>query len=133
MIDSNNKKYFVISYLHNIFETTASVIKKSNFIVGFKGINKLNRFIKVQKDKTNFMSKNNVIYKILCLLTATLPTWDKQRDRLQTKIKAYINNIRLEPSRHSVITEHILEFKHSFDWKNTKILDYELVMVITRD
>jgi len=43
----------------------ASVIKKSNFIVGFKGINKLNNFIKVQKDKTNFISKNNVVYKIL--------------------------------------------------------------------
>jgi len=34
--------------------------------------------------------------------------------------------MKLEQSRHSVITEHILEFKHSFNWKNTKILDYEL-------
>jgi len=75
IIDSNNKKYFVVPYLHNISETTVSVIKKSNLIVDFKGINKLNSFIKVQKDKkTNFMSKNDVVYKILCKITATLPT-----------------------------------------------------------
>jgi len=50
--DSNNKKYFIIPYLHNISETTASIIKKSNFIVGFKGINKLNNLLEF---KINFI------------------------------------------------------------------------------
>jgi len=99
------------------------VIKKSNFIVGFKGINKLNNFIKVQKDETNFMSKNNVVYKILCNNCDASYVGQIKR-QVQTRIKEH-NNIRLEPSRHSVITEHILEFNHSFDWKNIKILDYE--------
>jgi len=123
--DSNSKKYFVIPYLHNISETTASVIKKSNFIVGFKRINKLNSFnIKVQKDKTNFMSKNNAVYKILCDNCDASYVGQTKR-QVQTRIKEHINNIRLEPSRYSVITEHILESKHSFDWKNIKILNYE--------
>jgi len=100
------------------------VIKKSNFIVGFKGINKLNNFIKVQKDKTNFMSKNNVVYKILCNNCDASYVGQTKR-QVQTRIKEHTNNIRLEPSRYSVITEHILEFNHSFDWKNIKILDYE--------
>jgi len=45
--------------------------------------------------------------------------------QVKTRIKENINNIKLESLRHSVITEHILEFKHSFDWKNIKILDYK--------
>jgi len=96
------------------------VIKKSNFIVGFK-LNKLNSFIKVQKDKTYFMSKNNVIYKIFCNNCDASYVRQIMR-QVQTRIKEHINNIRLEPSRHSVITEHILEFKHSFNWKNIKMI-----------
>jgi len=36
-----------------------------------------------------------------------------------------MNNVRLEPSKHSVITEHILKFNHSFYWEKVKILDSE--------
>jgi len=50
-----SKKYFVILYIHKISETTTSLINKSEFIVGFKGINKLNNFINVQKDKSNYI------------------------------------------------------------------------------
>jgi len=65
-LDCKSKKYFVIPYIHKILKTITSLINKSEFIVGFKEINKLNNFIKVQKDKTNYMSENNVVYKLLC-------------------------------------------------------------------
>jgi len=68
------------------------------------------------------MSNNNAIYKIFCNNAFYVGQTKRQ---VQTRIKEHTNNIRLEPSRHSVITEHILEFNHSFDWKNIKILDYE--------
>jgi len=84
--DSNNKKYFIIQYLHNIFKMTASVIKKSNFIFGFKGINKFNNFIRIQKDKTNFMLKNNVVYKLLCN-NCDVSMRGKQKDKLKLGLK----------------------------------------------
>jgi len=43
---------------------------------------------------------------------------EQTKRQVKIRIKEHINNIKLEPSRHSIITEHILEFKHSFDWKN---------------
>jgi len=36
-----------------------------------------------------------------------------------------IKNIKAEKSKHSVISEHMLENNHSFDWQNIKILDFE--------
>jgi len=116
-------KNTLLFHTYITFPKRASMIKKSNFIVGFKGIDKLNSFIKVQKNKTNFMSKNNVVYKILCNNDASYVGQTKRQVKI--RIKEHTNNIRLEPSRHSVITEHILEFNRSFDWKNIKILNYE--------
>jgi len=45
--------------------------------------------------------------------------------QLLTRVKEYISNIKLDPTKHSVVSEHILTSNHSFDWKNVKILDYE--------
>jgi len=43
--------------------------------------------------------------------------------QLGTRMNKYKANIKLDPSKHSVISEHILEFDHSFKWNNVKILD----------
>jgi len=43
--------------------------------------------------------------------------------QLKTRIKEHMNNVRLEPSKHSVITEHILKFNHFFYWEKVKNLD----------
>jgi len=45
--------------------------------------------------------------------------------QLKTRVKEHVNNIRLDPSKHSVISEHITNFNHNFDWENVKILDHE--------
>jgi len=36
-----------------------------------------------------------------------------------------MNNVRLKPSKHLVIIEHILKFNHFFYWEKVKILDSE--------
>ena len=45
--------------------------------------------------------------------------------KLNTRIKEHINNIKLDFSKHSVISEHITHCNHSFDWENASILDTE--------
>lgn len=62
----NNNNYFVIPYINNISELVASVIKKSDFMVGYHCLRKLDKVIKAQKDKNNDPSNTNVIYKINC-------------------------------------------------------------------
>jgi len=59
--DSVIKKYFIIPYIRNISEITTSLINKSIFTVGYRGLNKLDRIIKVHKDQTKYQHKNSVI------------------------------------------------------------------------
>jgi len=60
------KHYFVIPYVCGISETVASMFDKSVFTVGFRGMNKLNNIVRVQKDHVEHSHKNNVVYKINC-------------------------------------------------------------------
>jgi len=64
--DSVTKKYFIIPYIRNISEITTSLINKLIFTVRYRGLNKLDRIIKIHKDQTEHQYKNNVIYKIYC-------------------------------------------------------------------
>jgi hypothetical protein len=84
----------------------------------------MNNIIKVHKDKTDHMCNNNVVYKISCNdCDATYVGQTKRQ--LGTRVREHMNNIRLDPSRHSVVTEHRIEHDHTFDWKKIKILDSE--------
>jgi len=44
---------------------------------------------------------------------------------LRTRVKEHRNNIKLDASKHSVISEHMLSCNHTFDWNKVKILDTE--------
>jgi len=47
----------------------SSIFYESDYkstIVGFRYLNKLNRFIKVQKAQNQLSTRNNVVYKIFC-------------------------------------------------------------------
>jgi len=44
---------------------------------------------------------------------------EQSKRQLQTSVKEHMNNIKLDSSKHSVISEHILEHNHSFDWEKT--------------
>lgn len=117
-------KIFVIPYVKDISEMIVSTVKKTNLTIGYRCLNKLDRIIKVQKDKNNISSNSNVIYKINCKDCNASYVGQTKR-QLQTRIKEHINNIKLDSAKHSVISEHIVEEKHTFDWKGTKILDVE--------
>jgi len=42
--------------------------------------------------------------------------------KFNTRINEHIENIKLDSSRYSVITE---QYNHNFDWKNVRIMDTE--------
>jgi len=45
--------------------------------------------------------------------------------KLRTTIKEHESNVKADPSRHSMVTEHAKDFDHKFDWNNVKMLDTE--------
>jgi len=56
-VDTNIKKFFIILYIRNISEITTSLINKSVFIVGFRSLNKIDKYVRVQKDQTEHTEK----------------------------------------------------------------------------
>jgi len=113
-----------VIYVKSISEITTSLFDKSIFMTGYRSLNKLDRIIIIQKDFTEHTHKNNIVYKINCNNCDASYVRQTKR-KMRTKIKEHQNNIKLDKSKHSVITEHILDFNHNFDWDNIKILDTE--------
>jgi len=64
--DNNKKNFFVIPYIRSISEITASLINKSLFTIGFRSLNKLDKIVKVQKDRREHTQNKNIVYRINC-------------------------------------------------------------------
>jgi len=121
---NQEKKVIVFPYIKPITEMMTSTINKAEHIIGYRCLNKLNQFIKTHKDREPRSSNNNVVYKISCKNCEATYVGQTKR-QLKTRIKEHVNNIRLDPSKHSVVSEHIINFNHNFDWENVIILDHE--------
>jgi len=92
----------------------------SNVRIGFRSLNKLDKFIRVHKDKSNKKECRDVVYKINCGGCDASYVGQTKR-QLSTRVKEHKYNIRLDPSKHSVISQHILQTNHTFDCDNAKI------------
>ena len=56
----------VLPYVPSMSEKFFTIIKNINVKLSFFSLNKLNKFIKVQKDILSKFSNKNVVYKIPC-------------------------------------------------------------------
>jgi len=118
------KKMIVFPYVKNISERINSTINKKKYMIGYRILNKLTGFIKRHKDIDSYESNNNAVYKIFCNNCNASYVGQTKR-KIVTRINEHIKNVGFVESKHSVITKHILEFNHRFDWKNVKIMDLE--------
>ncbi|KYN20105.1 hypothetical protein ALC57_07533 [Trachymyrmex cornetzi] len=126
--DNNNngeklRNLIVFPYIKTITSKVTKVINKSKTIIGYRCINKLDRFINTHKDKNEYRDNNNVIYKINCI-DCDVSYVGQTKRHLKTRIKEHRNNIKYE-SKHSVVTKHITDYNHKFNWEKVKILDHE--------
>jgi len=105
-----SKKNF--SYIHNITERAATIIRDTtNFRIGFRCCNKLDNIVKSHKDDTEIMSKTNIVYKIQCN-KCDVSYVEQIKRQIRTRIKEHRNNVKLDKTRHSIITDHIVNHKH---------------------
>jgi len=125
-VDDNKEKtqWFTVPYFPNISEKFNNFIKGSNIKLSFFSLNKLERIIRVQKDRIADLSKKNVVYRISCNdCDATYVGQTKRK--LSTRITEHRNQINHKTTKLSVISEHRLNHNHEIDWMNVKILDNE--------
>lgn len=105
-------------------EQFKNIAKKINARIAYTGLNKMNNFIKVQKDPLKNQNKSNVVYKIDC--KSCNASYVRQTGRqLQTRIKKHHSHIRRNTANRSVITEHRLEFDHDFKWEEVLVSNKE--------
>jgi len=85
-------------------------------MIGFRTLNKLTSFIKRHTNQKEFKTNYNVAYKILCN-NCHVSYVSQTKRQLKTRINEHVKNINeAEESKHSVISKHMLENNHSFDW-----------------
>jgi len=97
--------------------------RKFDFHMTYFVPNTLNIFIKRDKDKIEFMSQSECVYKIVCLDCDASYVGQTKR-QLATRIKEHKKDINKKNGALSVISNHRLE-KNEFNWRETKILDTE--------
>jgi len=93
-------------------------------MIGFRCINKLSQFVKINKDQNHTLSKNNLVYKISCN-DCDVSYVGQTKRQLKTRLNEHNNNLKQDKSKHSIISEHITKYDHSFDWDNMRIMDRE--------
>jgi hypothetical protein len=65
--NDNGNNFFIIPYIPNVSDRFNNLFRKDFGIrMAYKSLNKLNKFIKAQKDKLPLYSQPNVVYKINC-------------------------------------------------------------------
>ena len=100
-----------------------TINKNINVKLSFLSLNKLNKFIKVQKDTLPKFSNKNV-YKIPCKDCDA--SYIGQTDRkLSTRIISQSEHRNHINRNQAVITDHQLRFNHEFNWENVQIFDKE--------
>lgn len=119
-----DNQYIVLPYIKNLTTKISSRLNNSDTKLGLRCLNRLNNFIKVWKDKNKKGERNNVIYKINCI-DCDVSYVGQTKRQLGTRLTEHRYNVRLDPSKHSVVSEHIIQFNHSFDWENVRVLDTE--------
>ena len=75
----SNKKIFLFLRLSAESHSQLHAWLVNVYNIGYRCINKLNKFIKVHKDKKVISGNNNVIYKIQDVTIVTFLMWDRQK------------------------------------------------------
>lgn len=107
--DHDNKKrhFFTVSYVKNISKKFFSLEKIKRFKLSFTLNNKLNKFIKSDKDLLGLMEQCDVVYKISCQDCEASYVAQTKR-KLKTRINEYRRDINNGSKSPSVISQHKL-------------------------
>jgi len=117
-----SSSFFTVPFLPNITEEFRSIFKDLNVKLSYFSLNKLNKFIKVHKDRVPTNCKTNVVYKIDC--SDCDASYVGQTSRmLKTRISEHRSQINRNYANRSVITNHRLQYNHDFLWDDAEILD----------
>ncbi|XP_076299355.1 uncharacterized protein LOC143218195 [Lasioglossum baleicum] len=120
----NWKNTVVVPCVENISEDIRRIFRK----IGMHTIYKIPQYIKTFfppiKDKLPLCKNCNVVYLIPCKGCSQVYIGQTSR-LLETRIKEHKRNIFLNPTQHTALTKHSMEYDHAFDFENVKAIEKE--------
>ena len=119
-----NKKIIIFPYIQNFQEQLCRIFKTYNIQIIFTIENTFQKIIfPTLKDKTQTKFKYNIIYEINCIQCNKKYIGQTCRF-LHNRLLEHARSIKNKENK-TALAEHAITNKHSFDFKNTKILDFE--------
>ena len=119
----NDDLYFTMPYAVNFSDKFKYITKEIGVKMSYTGMNKLNRFIRVHKDRLERGRLSNVVYRISCR-DCDASYVGQTRRLLITRINEHKNHMSRNAAQRSVITDHRL-LNHEFKWEEVEVLDSE--------
>lgn len=118
------KNTVVLPFLNNISIDIKRIFSKVGIHTVFCIPSTLKKLFPQIKVKITPLQHSNVIYSIPCMGCDS--TYVGQTSRcLKKRIYEHRRNIYLQPSAHTALTKHSIEFNHRFDFESVKISDTE--------
>ena len=99
---------------------TSRLLRQLNIHVSHKPTQKLANSFTLHKEKTTTKDKTNVVYSFPCN-DCSLHYVGQTSKRLQTRLEEHQRAIKRQ-DHLSLPANHALDYGHSFDWDNTRIL-----------
>ena len=115
-----NNNYILSLPFNSNYNKLSSILRPYNIKTIPKIDKSLSDIIVLGKDKTNNIDKTNVVYQISCHNCPVKYVGETKRS-----LKTRINEHKRNKNPDSVISAHIKNYNHDFNWLETKILDYE--------
>ena len=125
-IDSEElKKIFTLPYINNFQEQFHRIFKNANSQIIFTYDNTIQqKILKSVKAPTSNKFKYNVVYEVKCIQCNSLYIGQTCRC-LHTRMLEHDRSIKNYNTNSTAPAQHAYKFKHSFDFKEVKILEHE--------
>ena len=120
---NRNRSFIALPYVKELENFINYFFKKQNTNVIYSTKNKLNKIMKLGKDKTKICDNVNVVYKINCKNCDASYVGQTCR-RLDVRIKEHTRKYNMQDDNFSLYT-HKIDNNHNIDFSNIKILDTE--------
>ena len=118
------KNTVVLPFCNNISNDIRRIFGKAGIHTIFKLPFDTKHLFPLIKDKIPLSKNSNIVYSIPCMGCNQVYIGQTSR-LLERRMYEHKRNIFSSPLQHTAVTKHSLEFDHSFDFNNVKIVDKE--------
>ena len=120
-----SKKIITLPYIHNLHEQFYRIFKNSNLQISFIYDNTIQqKILTLVKTPTPKKLKYNVVYEIKCIQCNSIYIGQTCRF-LHTRMLEHARSIKNYNANSTALAQHAHTFKHTFDFKEVKILEHE--------